>query len=103
MGSEEIPLTNININFLTSFLYNLYCSKVDSIANFYLPFSRLWELVVGAILAELKLIKSKYLNLYSILGLLLIVVCLFTINDGASYPGWLAKPAFVGPKLSSVA
>ncbi len=90
-----------------SFLFNLYKIRTDTIANFYLPQSRFWELLCGAILAWYLLNKNKirlcdltsHKNLISSLGLMLIVIAIISITSKSKFPGWIALIPVMGTIL----
>ncbi len=100
----------IRINFLlsiifliiVSFSFNVYEAKIDKVATFYSPLTRFWELLVGGLLAIIKdgykgSINSKLnSNFLSILGVGLILLAFFFINDESAYPGVLALFPVIG-------
>jgi peptidoglycan/LPS O-acetylase OafA/YrhL len=81
-----------------SFIFNLSSVSGDAISAFYLPFSRFWELLMGVVLAYLKLFSQPPLNKYSFnnpslqscFGAALVVIGVVLINDGRIFPGWWA-------------
>ena len=81
-----------------SFLTNIYLIKIQPISAFYLPTTRFWELLCGALLAWLSLHKTDWLatgtaragNTLSLLGLALLSVGYSYINKGSAFPGWWA-------------
>ncbi len=81
----------ILITALISFLLNIKGIRSDSIGAFYSPQTRFWELLCGSFLAWISLpSQAKFFNytttqplrrnLLSILGFLLIIICLFALN-----------------------
>lgn len=88
---------------ISSFLLNLYLSGINPVANFYLPFSRFWELLIGAFAAYLSIsINTKKLvfaNNFSFLGVLLIVSAEILIVSDGSFPGWWALLPVAGATL----
>ncbi|WP_298623561.1 acyltransferase family protein [uncultured Legionella sp.] len=112
---------------LISFLFNLYTIRSNSIAAFYLPQTRFWELLAGASLAYLNIYKTelfndlkikldKFLvsiiyvsspenngatlrNIQSILGIVFIVVGLFFITKERAFPGYWAIFPIMGALL----
>lgn len=87
--------------FILSFTLNIYLIKVDSVSTFYLPFTRFWELIGGAILAEImyinrdKKLHYTYISRTQILwctliAILLILVGILLINKQSNFPGWWA-------------
>lgn len=102
----------IRITFLfliVSLLLNILVGKENPEMAFYLPITRLWELMSGALLAQITLfyenlpkLFSKKLNVFkikikthtisiffSITGLLLLITSLFVINENNFYQGWV--------------
>lgn len=84
---------------LVSFVINVATVHTHSVAAFYLPFSRFWELLCGALLAYLTFHQSTRLqrfrqsplaNLGSIIGFLLIVVAICIVTKEDAFPGWWA-------------
>ena len=81
-----------------SFTLNIYLVGNNSIAAFYSPLSRFWELLVGAILAYIGIftkqasrVKSQaYLNVVSLSGLSLLAIAFVALNREHSFPGWWA-------------
>ena len=90
-----------------SFLLNIIAAHSDPIGCFYLPWNRLWELSSGAALAYLKgfnihqeqaaqspIYKRIFsrLNVYASwrgpIGLTLLLVSIFLLEEGSAYPSW---------------
>ena len=113
---------------LISFALNIHgiSVKQDLVATFYLPQTRFWELAIGAVLAYLLLYPSPRwqssweagkrmlcrvvwadpqspntdaANLFSYLGLTLIVLGAALINKTSAFPGWWALLPTVGALL----
>lgn len=91
---------------ILSFVINIYWAYRDPAADFFSPFSRFWELMVGGILAYIVLHRPQYissntnlLSLLSLLGLLLIVFSVGFLPEFASFPGWWALLATLGAFL----
>jgi peptidoglycan/LPS O-acetylase OafA/YrhL len=71
-------------------------------ANFYLPFTRAWELGAGALLALDALpmqLGPRLRNVLSALGMLLIVGSVLLIGPDLPFPGLLAVPPCLGTVL----
>src|SRR5581483_937879 len=85
--------------FLLSFAANMWLSAASTVGDFFLPFSRFWELLVGAGLAYRgQIVLSPRLQFWISLGgaaLLLISSALFTPE--LRFPGWLALLPVAGP------
>lgn len=72
--------------------------------NYYSPFTRAWELMFGALLADLKY-KNKFNSnqvtndILSICGILLITLSLCFINESMPFPGYIALLPVLGATL----
>ena len=95
-------LLSIIFLIIVSFSFNVYEAKIDKVAAFYSPLTRFWELLVGGLLA---IIKDRYKgsvnselnsNFLSILGVGLILLAFFFVNDESAYPGVLALFPVIG-------
>lgn len=83
---------------LSSFLLNLHELKANGNADFYSPLTRWWELMIGALLAariQLKpgsfdKISGLWSQVFSTVGLILILLSVTLIQEGYAFPGWLA-------------
>lgn len=103
---------------LISFLINILGIDKYPVATFYLPFSRFWELLLGALLAYVQLnhfnaLKSLQMSkafqfskitvysrdVVSLVGLVLIVSAIFILNEKSSFPGTLALIPTVGAAM----
>ncbi len=63
----------------------------DAKAAFYLPFTRLWEFTLGAMVLALPPIKRpRVADILSIAGLIAMLVAALTFDDGLAYPGYYA-------------
>ncbi len=82
----------------SSFSFNLYFLNIDSIGTFYSPFTRLWELLLGGLLAAFhsdtkwNRLRPSALqaNVLGVLGLTLIVLAAIYFSKHSKFPGWLA-------------
>ena len=89
---------------ILSFLVNILTIGTNPIASFYSPLSRFWELLLGAVWANIILSKRditnqfilKFSNQLSGIGLLLIVLCVLLLNKKSNFPGWLALLPTIG-------
>lgn len=89
-----------------SFLLNVVFVKDYPVASYYLPFTRFWELLLGAFLAYLHLNPNYHLEssgrlsqLSSLLGAILLAVSLLSINNALPFPGWWALLPTLGTFL----
>jgi peptidoglycan/LPS O-acetylase OafA/YrhL len=104
----KLPVTFLAIGVVSIVLNVTLVSKYSG-AAFFLPFSRLWELLVGAGLSlclhrELQISRESRLlakrrTLVGFLGLGLLVASIFGIDQNCSFPGWWAFPPTVGAAL----
>lgn len=87
---------------LISFVSCLYLMEVDKSLAFYLPFSRAWELAVGAILALNAVPSARTVILRHVLagaGAVCILISLFVYNKATSFPGVSALLPCLGGAL----
>lgn len=72
-------------------------------ANFYLPFGRAWELIFGSMaamyVARYGLPKTRHSNLWSTLGIGMILVSIFLFDRLTPFPSLYALPTVVGTAL----
>ncbi|EMY76190.1 acyltransferase [Leptospira weilii serovar Ranarum str. ICFT] len=92
-------LTVLCVLWVFSFLTNLLLTGKDLTSAFFLPQGRFWELMTGSILAYVTVFKKEYLNykfssllnhINSFVGLVLIGLAFYWINQDQSFPGWWA-------------
>jgi peptidoglycan/LPS O-acetylase OafA/YrhL len=87
---------------LASFLLSVYSVSHDSSAAFYLTYSRVWELLLGSMLA-MEIIpanKSSWLsNALGLTGLVLILASVFLYTQDTPFPGFAAIPPTLGSAL----
>ena len=81
---------------------------LDSVGGYYSPINRFWELLVGALLAIvsfgrptplLERFGARRAQAVASLGMVLVIVPMFALNDNSSFPGWNAIPPTVGAAL----
>jgi peptidoglycan/LPS O-acetylase OafA/YrhL len=86
-----------------SFLTALWLQQQDSSANFYLIFSRAWELLAGAFVAlyygKLSQINRQYRNWLASLGLVVIIISLFIFSRQSQHPGFITLLPVLGTCL----
>ena len=79
-----------------SFFLNIAFIFSHPTATFYLPITRVWELLIGSALAYRSVVQNRPLllwnspNLNAWLGFALLVVANIFINDKSPFPGWWA-------------
>jgi peptidoglycan/LPS O-acetylase OafA/YrhL len=97
--------------FSISFITNIWISQSNLIGAFYAPWSRFWELILGGVWAYLQIkpissnsfsllfpkiktevnwISKIYLNGFFIVGIILIGIGTFGLNNKSHFPGYLA-------------
>ena len=86
-----------------SFLFSLYELRVDPVATFYSPLTRIWELMIGSALAYVVTVGHgrRYPSgdlirtVLSAIGAILLLSGFLLITDAGSFPGWWATlPTF---------
>ena len=86
-----------------SFALNLYLSEADRVADFYLVFSRIWELLLGAVLAltipDAWRERPALANGAAAIGLALVAASLLLIDNAQPFPGWRALAPTLGATL----
>jgi peptidoglycan/LPS O-acetylase OafA/YrhL len=85
---------------LISFMLNLVLVQGHRDAAFYLPFTRAWELLTGAMLAFLKFRTRIRHNVTAQLGLAMIAVVTFELHTKSTFPGWRAAISVAAAALS---
>ena len=107
-----IPVTGIA---LLSFALNLRLAATNPDAAFYSPLTRLWELLIGGLLAYQaertrsgatvsrarpeSLVPRGARNAVSLLGLVLVAVAAMAFDGSQPFPGWRAAVPVVGTAL----
>ena len=96
---------------LLSFVSNIALSYINPIYDFYMPYTRFWELLIGSGLAYVNLFKQHWqqvmgkiinANIRSIIGLLLLIISVCFISKDNLFPGWWALlPVFATMLLIS--
>lgn len=81
--------------FACSFLLNVTQVKNFPIDTFYLPWTRLWELLIGSALSYYVIVKklkptSQLANPMSFIGLCMILFAAFLFSQKILFPGWWA-------------
>ena len=108
----------IGLLLIASFCTNVWASSRMPVATFYLPITRLWELVAGSWLAYSQVVhqqlaeknqnsgiliignrKVSHADLAAICGLIFLSVALVVLSRKDAYPGWWALLPTVGTFL----
>ena len=89
-----------------SFVLNVTFISSNPVATFYSPITRFWELLFGSLLAYWTLhsqavirVTSMQKNIASVLGLGLIILGIFALNQKSLFPGWWALLPTIGAPL----
>ena len=76
---------------IISFLFSIFTSNKNPELNFYLIFSRVWEILSGVLIAKVEVEKSinlkKRAKLFPFIGIVLILFSLFFFDDSIKHPG----------------
>ena len=92
---------------VASFIFSVALTPVDPIAAFYLPWTRGWELALGALLAYREVFWLERLpyparalaNLGAGAGIALMLGAFLFLNETRPFPGWLAAIPTLGSAL----
>src|SRR3954447_22041981 len=87
---------------IASFLLNVALIGSDPVATFYLPFTRAFELLAGAVLARgwSRVSQSGAAsNLRAVIGAALIAVAAAVLDTHRAFPGWWAMLPVAGSAL----
>ena len=114
-GFRKKPIFAVAVVLLFSFALNIAFVGDHPEATFFLPFTRFWELLVGAMLAGMsirldpdkdaveKWLGRKHIEtirfLLSLTGLSLIGISIAMFNKDSVFPGWLATLPAIGTAL----
>lgn len=96
-------LAVVTIILVASFALNILVITQDAAAAFYLPFTRLWELALGAVVAAI--VRTTWQpsravgHGLSVTGAVLVVLSVAWLGSDLAYPGWWA----LAPTLGSAA
>ena len=93
-----------------SFVFNLYLAQSDTIADFYSPLSRVWELLVGAALSFAvrpawqrnfgsARVREILAQAGPVVGFVLILFSIWAFDKIDPYPGWRALLPTLGAAL----
>jgi peptidoglycan/LPS O-acetylase OafA/YrhL len=93
---------------IVSFVACVTIVRTDSIAAFYSPFTRAWELLLGGLLmaatlerkgSQVRRVFEEHSSVTSSVGLGLIVCSAVILTDTSTFPGWWALPPTLGAAL----
>jgi len=98
----RIALVLIGILTTLSLAYSEAILAHDTPGAFYLPQSRAWEILAGALIAFIpsaERISKPILNCLTIIGFILISYSFGTLSDGSPFPGLIGLPVVLGSGL----
>ncbi|MGE5548252.1 MAG: acyltransferase family protein [Solirubrobacterales bacterium] len=97
---------------ISSFAYNVYRITSNPVATFFLPGTRVWELLIGALLAQVghfgwtglgtrikAAVPAVSADVRAALGLAAIAVAVAVLDRDAQFPGWWAAVPALGAAL----
>ncbi|MBS1169325.1 MAG: hypothetical protein H6R01_243 [Burkholderiaceae bacterium] len=125
---KQKMLLVISILLLISFAINIAMVKKFPVATFFLPHTRVWELLAGGVLAHFQVFKNKSFSYYlhkwnftsflsrrlflltqnektiknfaSAFGLFLLLTSVICVHKGKTFPGWWALAPVAGTWLT---
>ncbi len=107
--SKRLNITAVLlVSAAVSLILSIALTGSDPIAAFYLPWTRFWELICGALLANWMMrnqnqdeSRKSYVikNICSLAGLSLIMLGSLIITKESKFPGWLALIPVIGTSL----
>lgn len=106
---KNIPFTLVVLSIASFISCVVFTYKNPSMA-FFIPITRIWELLAGSLLAYANIFylnkandwpykNTYYKNAVSIVGLVLIIIAAFTIDKTLPFPGWLSLLPVLGAVL----
>ncbi len=100
------PLRLLTAIAVLSLGWDLYLTSVDSVAAFYSPLSRFWELGCGGLLAMISHARPHYFahsarrqTALGVIGLALVAMAFLALNKNVPFPGWRALLPVIGACL----
>ncbi|ARM34285.1 acyltransferase [Legionella longbeachae] len=103
LWKRKYNLFILTVFIVLSFITNIIYIKTNSVAGFYSPLSRFWELLIGGFLAYFKLYQPNYFarqaNFQSILGVTFIAISALLLNQEKTFPGFWALLPTMGTFL----
>jgi peptidoglycan/LPS O-acetylase OafA/YrhL len=105
MYKIKLPLPAlIALGTIASFALNVYCSYYHYVFNFYMPFTRFWELLAGSMLAlylrkpNITKLPAKTLDILSVIGVIAIFYSAIGLHQ-QGFPGYQALLPVIGTSL----
>lgn len=95
--------TAVTLALAASFLFSIWQIQTDTVAAFYSPLTRFWELLVGALLACRSSSQTQAgietVNVKAWVGIVLILAGMISLTKESIFPGWLALLPTIGTAL----
>lgn len=95
---RQRPIAAI-VGLVSSFALNLIMVGTHPAATFFLPFTRAWELMAGALLVFVRPLSRSVRESAAIIGILAIESSFFLFNAKTPFPGWAAALPVFGSAL----
>jgi peptidoglycan/LPS O-acetylase OafA/YrhL len=89
---KQRAMTILTVFTLFSFVFSIICVNIDSKLAFYFPLCRFWQMSIGGMLgyADFRFRSKVVNNLLSAVGLMVILMTSFFLNDESLFPGFWA-------------
>lgn len=92
------------ITIIVSFVTSVYMSYTHPKSNFFLLHTRIWELDVGVLIAyHMPKLSRRSADIFSVIGLLGILIPYFIYPEGIKFPGMSALPPVLGAAMLIIA
>ncbi|MFD1813838.1 acyltransferase family protein [Rhodococcus gannanensis] len=97
----QVLVAVLTVVVVASYAHSILLTSADGTAAFYSPFTRAWELAIGALLAATEPSLTQRLSavgavLLGWLGAAAIVWSVVFLDDTTSFPGWIAAVPVLG-------
>ena len=97
LNERLVPVVILSI-FAASFVFSIVLTQSDPIGAFYLPWTRAWELALGALIAYREVFwlealpypSRRIANIGAGFGVALMLCAFLFMNETQLFPGWLA-------------
>jgi len=102
--ARRLVASAIFLIFMASLSFNLYMTPRDPTQAFYLPWSRAWELALGAGVAYRELFRPVAFrpwarDVASLTGFTVMIAAIFLLDEAQPFPGWRALVPTLGCAL----
>jgi peptidoglycan/LPS O-acetylase OafA/YrhL len=93
-GAKTAIVLFLLVVIVASSWWSVHISASNAVAAYYSPFTRLWELALGALLTQLaplpQAFSARMRNTLSAVGVVAILLSAFLLTSASIYPGFLA-------------